>query len=448
MSEAITYRDALGRALREALHADPAVVVLGQDVGARGGAYGVTAGLLEAFGPERVRDAPSAEAALVGVGVGAALAGLRPVVELPTAAYLPLAFDQLVHHAAPLRALSGGQLSVPLTLRVPQTGGGRLGPIHTANVEALLHHIPGLAVVAPSTPADAHGLLAAAIATDDPVVVLEHTALYDTRGALGTGDVALDRAAVRRAGGDVTLVAASRMAAVAERAAATLAAEHGVEATLVDLRSLRPLDVETVRTAIRGTADRVVVVEEGWPHGGIGATLTALLGQPVTRVTGADAFSGYAPALEAAALPDEAAIVRAALARSGFRRPGGSAPAHTLSAEIDMEALLAARRARGVALGPLVAATVGDLLELIDDAAIVTDDGTVTVLGARADAAARPPAVTLTLGATVTRPTVVDGAVTVRHLAPLTVRVAPGRATPEDAATLLASLRARLAEPT
>ncbi|HWI75273.1 MAG TPA: alpha-ketoacid dehydrogenase subunit beta, partial [Baekduia sp.] len=184
----VSYREALGEALRAAMRRDDRVIVLGQDVGARGGAYGVTAGLLEEFGAGRVLDAPSAEAATVGVGIGAAMAGLRPVVELTTAAFAALAFDQLVHHAAPLRALSGGALTAPLVLRMPQGAGGRLGPIHSANVEGLLHHIPGLAVWAPSTPADAYAMLTAAIRGDDPVVLLEHTALYDVRGALSEED--------------------------------------------------------------------------------------------------------------------------------------------------------------------------------------------------------------------------------------------------------------------
>jgi pyruvate dehydrogenase E1 component beta subunit len=441
----LSYRAALGEALREALCRDEQVVLIGQDIGVRGGAYGVTKGLLEDFGAERVRDASSAEAALVGVAVGAAIAGLRPVVELPTAAFAALAFDQLVHHAAPLRAFSGGSLWAPLVVRMPQTTGGRLGPVHSANLEALLHHIPGLAVVAPSTPADAKGLLAAAIRADDPVVVLEHTALYDTHGDVD-GDVApLGRAAIRRAGSDVTLIAAGRMAPLAERAAATLAAEHGVEATVVDLRALRPLDMATIAAAVDRTGGRAVVVDEGWPHGGVGATLASLLGTPVARVTGADVPVPYARTLEAAALPDEAAVVRAALAGSGRRRT--DAPNHTMSVEIDMEALVAAGRSgRDGTLADLVAHACAPLLTPLGDVAIATADGTIALIGAPRGSASTPhrPETTITIGAITTRPTARGGAVTISHRATITITIAAGHATAEEASTLFTALCERM----
>jgi pyruvate dehydrogenase E1 component beta subunit len=446
-----SYREALGAALREALAGDERVLLIGQDIGARGGPYGVTAGLLEDFGPARVRDAPSAEAALVGVAVGAAIAGRRPVIELSTAAFAALAFDQLLHHAAAVSAFSGGRLRAPLVLRMPQTTGTRLGPVHSANLEALLQHIPGLVVVAPSTPADAKGLLAAAIRADDPVVVLEHTALYGTRGDVGDAPVPLGRAAVRRAGTDVTLIACSRMTLLAERAAATLATTHGVEATVVDLRSLRPLDLATITTAVRATEGRTVVVEEGWPHGGIGATLAAGLSDAtVVRVTGADAHVPYARTLEQAALPAEADVVAAAVALTGARTLRArrvDAAAHTLAIEVDMEALVSARRATGDQLVDRVAAACGALLVAeLGDAAITTDDGGVAILGAPAhgDATAHRPAATLAIGAVATRPTAAGGAVTVHHTASLTLRIAAGRATAEEAGTLLAALRARL----
>jgi pyruvate dehydrogenase E1 component beta subunit len=449
----ITYREAVGEALREALERDERVVLMGQDIGIRGGAFGVTAGLLEAFGPARVRDAPSSEAALVGIGIGAALAGLRPVVELTTATYATLAFDQLIHHAAPLRALSGGRLSAPLVIRMPQGGGARLGPIHSQTIEALLHHIPGLVVAVPATPADAKGLLAAAIASEDPVVVLEHSALYDTRGTVGEEDVVpLGRALVRRAGkalledvedlkapvgSTVSIVASSRMAVVADAAAARLADEHGIDAEVVDLRSVRPLDHATIAASVRRTG-RAVIVEEGWPDGGIGATLaariaTATPGRPVARVTGADVPMPYARTLEQVAIPDAAAIVAAVLKLVG-PRPDGGATDHTISTEIDMEALLTARRAGT----PLAQAIVTALAGVVDTAAIVLPDGTVTLLGA-----IRPPhpTATLTFGPTATRPIVEAGAVTIRHLAPLTLRTT---APPSGAETLLAAIRARL----
>lgn len=435
----ITYREALGEALREGLERDERVLLIGQDIGVRGGSYGVTAGLLEAFGRERVRDAPSSEAALVGIGIGAALSGMRPVVELTTATYAALALDQLIHHAAPLRALSGGRLTAPLTVRMPQGGGARLGPIHSQTIEALLHHIPGLVVAVPATPADAKGLLSAAIASDDPVVVLEHTALYDTRGTVSEDDdvAPLGHAAVRRPGSDVSIVASSRMALVAEAAAARLAAGHGIDAEVIDLRSVRPLDHATIAASVRRTG-RAVIAEEGWPDGGIGATLaariaTAAPGRPVARVTGADVPMPYARTLEARAIPNEEAVVAAVCKLIG-PRAGDGATDHTISTEIDMGSLLTARRAGT----PLAQAITTAIAELVENAAIVLPDGSVTLLGAPR---APHPTVTLTLGATTTRPTAHDGAVTVRHLAPLTLRTT---ATHTEAQALLTALRARL----
>jgi pyruvate dehydrogenase E1 component beta subunit len=434
----ITYREALGEALREALERDERVLLMGQDIGVRGGAFGVTAGLLEAFGPARVRDAPSSEAALVGIGIGAALSGMRPVVELTTASYALLALDQLIHHAAPLRALSGGRLSAPLTVRMPQGGGARLGPVHSQTIEALLHHIPGLVVAVPATPADAKGLLAAAIRSDDPVVVLEHTALYDTCGAVGEDDVApLGHAIVRRHGTDITLVGSSRMALLVAGAAARLADEHDISAEVIDLRTVGPLDHATIAASVRRTG-RAVVVEEGWPDGGIGATLAARVaaatpGRPIARVTGADVPMPYARTLEQLAIPEEAAIVAAALKLAGPRR-GEGATDHTMSTEIDMESLLTARRAGT----PLADAISTAIAPLVDDAAIILPDGTVTLVGTTRTP---HPTATLTFGPTTTRPTVHAGAVTIRHTAPLTVRTT---ATPTEAETLLATLRAQL----
>jgi pyruvate dehydrogenase E1 component beta subunit len=438
----ITYREALGRALRDAMTADERVLLLGQDIGARGGAYGVTAGLLEDFGPQRVRDAPSAEAALVGFGVGAALAGLRPVVELPTAAFLPLAFDQVLHQLAAAGPMSGGALRAPLVLRVPQGTGARLGPVHTANVEGLLHHIPGLRVLAPATAADAYGMLRwAATETSEPAVVLEHVQLYDSVAGEHVGvvdDVA--RAAVRRAGGDVTLIAASRMVAAALQAAATLSEQHGFEATVVDLRTLRPLDVETIATAVRGANGRAVIAEEGWPHGGVGATLAAELRGRVVRVSGADAHVPYAAALEAAALPDAAAIVRAALplARVRDRRSLG-APDHTMSIEVSLAAL-----ERG-SIAEQVAARCADLLSGYGECAIAAPEEPLVLLGENRRASARRPAVTLTFGPVIARPSARDGAVTVLRSATLTLALAAGLASAAEATELLAALRERLA---
>ncbi|WP_081690418.1 alpha-ketoacid dehydrogenase subunit beta [Conexibacter woesei] len=440
----VTYREALGRALRDAMTADERVLLLGQDIGAHGGAYGVTAGLLEAFGPERVRDAPSAEAALVGLGIGAALAGLRPVVEITTAAFLPLAFDQVVHQLAAAGPMSGGALRAPLVLRVPQGAGARLGPVHSANVEGLLHHVPGLRVLAPASVADAYGMLRwAATETDEPTVVLEHVQLYNSTGEhVGVvDDVA--RAAVRRAGGDVTLIAASRMVGEALAAAAVLADEHGVEATVVDLRTLRPLDLETVATAVRGANGRAVIAEEGWPHGGVGATLAAALGGRVVRVSGADRHVPYAATLEAAALPDAGAIVAAALPLAQVRdRRALGAPDHTMSIEVALASL-----DRGSPIADQVAARCADLLSGFGECAIVAPEEPLVLLGENRRASARRPALTLTLGPVIARPSARDGAVTVHRFATLTLALASGLASAGDATELLAALRERLAAP-
>ena len=323
MTRAITYREALNEALREELRRDETVLVMGEDVGAFGGAFGVTAGLLEEFGAARVRDTPISENAIVGIGAGAAMTGLRPVVELMTVNFALLALDQIVNHAAQARAMFGGQVRVPLVLRMPQGGGRRLGPVHSHTWEALFLHVPGLLVATPSMPADAKGLLKAAIRAEDPVVFLEHERLYGVSGPVADADardgvVPFGRAVVRRPGRDVTVVGSSRMALVAWRAGEVLARDHGIDAEVIDPRTLRPLDLETIVASVRRTR-RCVVVEEGWPHGGVAATLAALIGEhafdalsaPVRRVTGADVPMPYAAALERVAVPDEAAVVRA-----------------------------------------------------------------------------------------------------------------------------------------
>jgi pyruvate dehydrogenase E1 component beta subunit len=283
----------------------------------------VTDGLLHEFGAARVRDTPISENAIVGMGVGAAMTGLRPVVELMTVNFALLAFDQIVNHAAQARAMFGGQVRVPLVLRMPQGGGRRLGPVHSHTWEALFLHVPGLIVATPSMPADAKGLLKAAIRAEDPVVFLEHERLYGVHGPVADSDARDDvmpfgRAVIRRAGRDVTIVGSSRMALVAWRAGEALARDHGIDAEVIDPRTLRPLDLETIVASVRRTR-RCVVVEEGWPNGGVGATLGALIGEhafdaldaPVGRVTGADVPMPYAATLERAAVPDEAAVVRA-----------------------------------------------------------------------------------------------------------------------------------------
>jgi pyruvate dehydrogenase E1 component beta subunit len=318
----LRYREALGAALREELHRDERVILMGEDIGVFGGAFKVTEGLLEEFGEARVRDTPISENAIVGIGVGAAMTGMRPVVELMTINFSLLAFDQIVNHAAHIRYMFGGQVKVPLVVRMPQGAGHQLGPTHSHCFEALFLHVPGLLVAAPSTPADAKGLLKSAIRDENPVVFIEHESLYGIRGEVPDGEQLVDfgRARIAREGSDVTIVGISRMARTAERAAQTLSEEHGVEAEVIDPRTLRPLDLGTILESV-GRTNRCVVVEEGWPHGGVGANLAALVAEqafddldaPVERVTGADVPMPYSKPLEDLAYPHEPQVVRAAL---------------------------------------------------------------------------------------------------------------------------------------
>jgi pyruvate dehydrogenase E1 component beta subunit len=251
------------------------------------------------------------------------MVGLRPVVELMTINFALLAFDQIVNHAAHIHYMFGGQARVPLVVRMPQGAGHQLGPTHSHCLEALFMHVPGLLVATPSTPADAKGLLKAAIRDDNPVIFIEHESLYGQRGEVPDDEdhvVAFGRAAVRREGSDVTIVGVSRMARTAERAAERLAAEHGIQADVIDPRTLRPLDLDTILGSVAKT-NRCVVVEEGWPHGGVGANLSALISEqafddldaPVRRVSGADVPMPYSKPLEDIAYPHEPQIVAAAL---------------------------------------------------------------------------------------------------------------------------------------
>jgi pyruvate dehydrogenase E1 component beta subunit len=328
MSE-LRYREALNAALREELGRDERVVLLGEDIGVFGGAFKVTAGLLEEFGERRVRDTPISENTIVGVGVGAAMSGLRPVVELMTINFALLAFDQIVNSAAHIHYMFGGQAKVPLVVRMPQGAGHQLGPTHSHCLEAMFLHVPGLLVAVPATAADAKGLLKTAIRDENPVIFIEHESLYGVRGEVPEGeDVTVDfgRARIARVGSDVTIVGVSRMALTAERAAETLAREHGVEAEVIDPRTLRPLDLDTILASV-GKTNRCVVVEEGWPHGGVGANLAALIAEhafddldaPVARVSGADVPMPYSKPLEDLAFPHEPQIIQAALATVGER---------------------------------------------------------------------------------------------------------------------------------
>jgi len=317
------YREALNQAMREEMRADESVFLMGEDVGVFQGAFKVSEGLLEEFGEKRVRDTPISENTIVGMGVGAAMAGLRPIVEIMTVNFALLAMDQIINSAAHIHYMFGGQARVPLVVRFPQGGGHQLGPTHSHTMEALFLHVPGLLVAVPSTPGDAKALLKAAIRDDNPVIFIEHETLYGMRGEVSEngGPMRFGEAAVRREGNDVTIVGISRMAVTAERAADTLAAREDVEAEVIDPRTLRPLDLDTILESVRKT-NRCVVVEEGWPHGGVGANIAALvqeqafddLDAPVQRVTGADVPMPYSKALEQAAIPHEEHVVKAALA--------------------------------------------------------------------------------------------------------------------------------------
>jgi pyruvate/2-oxoglutarate/acetoin dehydrogenase E1 component len=321
----VRMREALNQALAEEMRRDERVFVMGEDVGVFQGAFKVTEGLLDEFGERRVRDTPISENTIVGTGVGSAMAGLRPVVEIMTVNFSLLAMDQIVNHAAAIPYMFNGQVRVPMVIRMPGGGGHQLGPTHSHSFEALYLQIPGLLVACPSTPADAKGLLKAAIRDDNPVIFIEHETLYGARGEVPeNGDDGLlhfGEAAVRREGGDVTIVGILRMVEAAEKAAKTLAGEHEVEAEVIDPRTLRPLDLDTILESVRKT-NRAVVVEEGWPHGGAGANLAALIQEqafdyldaPVQRVTGADVPMPYSKRLEQAAIPHAEHVVSAAMA--------------------------------------------------------------------------------------------------------------------------------------
>jgi pyruvate dehydrogenase E1 component beta subunit len=322
----LRYREALGQALAEEMERDESVFLMGQDIGVFQGSFKVTAGLLEKFGEKRVRDTPISENSMVGMGVGAAMAGLRPVVEIMTINFALLAMDQIINHAAAVAYMFGGAAKVPLVIRMPQGAGHQLGPTHSHCLEAIFMHVPGLLVTVPSTPADAKGLLKAAIRDDNPVVFIEHESLYGQKGEVPEEmePMRFGEAAIRREGDDVTVVGISRMAVTAGAAAEMLAGEHDVSAEVIDPRTLRPLDLDTILESVKKT-NRVVIVEEGWPHGGIGANLAALIQEqafdwldaPVQRVSGADVPMPYSKPLEQAAMPHENDVVDAVLATFG-----------------------------------------------------------------------------------------------------------------------------------
>ena len=322
----MTYRQALHDTLRAEMRRDEDVLLLGEEIGVFEGSYKITAGLLTEFGAKRVRDTPIAEEGFTGAAIGAAMLGLRPVVEIMTINFSLLALDQIVNHAAKIYGMFGGQARVPLVIRTPGGGGQQLGATHSQNVELYYAFVPGMKVVAPSSPADAKALLLAAIRDDDPVLFLENLALYNMKGEVPDDDVPAEigRAAVTRTGTDITVVAYSRMAAVALQVAEDLAATEGIDVEVVDLRSLRPLDRETVISSVKKT-HCAVVLEDDWLTYGIGAEIAATISDgafdwldaPVRRVAMAEVPLPYSKPLETAALPsaeDAAEAIRQTLA--------------------------------------------------------------------------------------------------------------------------------------
>jgi pyruvate dehydrogenase E1 component beta subunit len=318
----VSFRDALRRTLYEEMTADPRVVLMGEDIGAYGGSYSVTKGFLDEFGPDRVRDTPISEAAIVGCGIGAAMGGLRPMVELMTVNFALLAFDQIINNASKLHYMSGGQISVPMVIRMSGGAGSQLSSQHSHSLEGWFAHIPGLSVAVPYTPADARGLLKTAFHEPNPVIFIEHTALYGRKDEVPDGEFAIPfgQAEVMREGKDVTLIGYSGSVYQCLNAAEMLA-QDGVEAEVLNLRTLRPLDIDTTVRSVTKT-HRAVVVEDDWKFGGFAGEVAALIMEqafdeldgPVARVCGADVPMPYAKELEQAALPQPQDIAAAARA--------------------------------------------------------------------------------------------------------------------------------------
>jgi pyruvate dehydrogenase E1 component beta subunit len=321
--DVMTYREALRLALREEMERDPRVFVMGEEVGVFDGAYKVTAGLLEEFGPDRVRDTPISEEGFVGAGVGAAMLGERPVVEIMTLNFLLVAIDQVVNHAAKIGAMFGGQVRCPMVIRTPNGAGNQLTAQHSQSFDQYFAHVPGLKVVAPSNPADAKGLLKAAIRDDDPVLFIENLRIYTEKGPVPLDSesvVPIGRARVAREGSDLTIVTHSYATVRALHVAERVAADRGLSVEVVDLRSLRPLDMETVAASVAKT-NLALCIEEGWPTYGVSAELAARiqhacfddLDAPVERLGMAEVPLPYSKPLETAALPNEDRIEEAIL---------------------------------------------------------------------------------------------------------------------------------------
>ncbi len=316
----LAYREALNQALAEEMERDPRVFLMGEEVARYDGAYKVSKGLLDKFGSARVVDAPISELGFGGLGVGAAMGGLRPVIEMMTWNFAILAMDQIVNSAAKLRHMSGGQLRCPIVFRGPNGAGGRLSSQHSQALEANYAHFPGLKVIAPGTPADAKGLLKSAIRDENPVIFMEGELLYGVKGEVPEGEhlVPIGKADIKREGSDVTLITWSRMLTAVVLPAAELLAAEGINAEVLDLRTIKPFDAEAVAASVAKT-NRVVIVEEGWGYAGFGAHIADFISRdcfddldaPVTRVHGLDVNMAYAENLERLILPSAARVVEA-----------------------------------------------------------------------------------------------------------------------------------------
>ena len=319
----ITYREAIRHALSEELERDPNVVVMGEEVAQFNGAYKVTEGLLAKFGPQRIVDTPISEAGFIGMGLGASMLGVRPVMELMFWSFYSVAFDQILNNAANVRYMSGGQINVPIVIRGPANGGTNVGATHSHTPENVLANHPGVKVVVPATPYDAKGLLKSAIRDNDPVMFLENTILYGDKGEVPEGEylIPLGKADVKRQGTDLTIVTYGRSVIHSLKAAEELQAQHGLSVEIVDLRTIRPLDIDTVIASVRKT-HRLLIVEEQKPFASVGSQIAFMvqkeafddLDAPINRLATIDAPAIYSPPVEVEQLPNPARVVKAALA--------------------------------------------------------------------------------------------------------------------------------------
>lgn len=318
----LSYAEAIREALAQAMEADPTVFLFGEDVGVYGGAFGVSGDLVHRFGKERVIDTPISELGMAGAAVGAAITGMRPVLEIQFSDFVTLAMEQIVNQAAKIRFMFGGKAKVPMVIRLPGGSGTGAAAQHSQSLEAWFAHVPGLKVIQPSTPHDAKGMLLAAIDDNNPVLIFEHKLLYKTKGLVPVDAyrVPIGKAAIRREGRDITLIGSSMMAIRAEAAAVKLA-EEGISAEVIDLRSIRPIDRETIIASVCKT-HRVLIVYEGVKTMGIGAEISAMIAEseafdfldaPIARLGGAEVPLPYNPVLEKAAVPQEPDIIAAAM---------------------------------------------------------------------------------------------------------------------------------------